>query len=132
MEELYYQHFQEDTQPTEGELLGLLAQFNRIIPTTFYIIDALDEAPISIQLTLIKKLSSLNIKLFITSRPLPSVEDSFADAKVVQIEAQDDDLDLHISEVLENSPDLQAIFKRSPPSLREEIVFSVKSKCDGM
>ncbi|KAH6909650.1 hypothetical protein BKA70DRAFT_1426069 [Coprinopsis sp. MPI-PUGE-AT-0042] len=70
-------HLREGTQPTEGELLLLLAEFVARRKATFYILDALDEAPVKIRLVLLQKLSSLGARLFITSRPLPTIEAKF-------------------------------------------------------
>jgi ankyrin repeat domain-containing protein 50 len=131
-EKAYDQHLREETQPTEGELLDLLAQFNRVIPVTFYAIEALNEAPTDIQLTLVERLSSLNVKLFITSQPLPGVEEAAVGAKIVQISAQDRDLELHITQMLKKGRDVPGIVERGGPELREEIAVSVKTKCDGM
>lgn len=131
-EEQYYLHLQDGTQPSEGELFDLLTQFSRMIPTTFYVIETLDAAPTDIQPTLVKKLSSLNIKLFITSRPLAENEEIFSGAEIVQIVAQDHDLDLLIAQKLKVGKDLPAILQRGGPSVRELIAESVKSKCQGV
>ncbi|KAH6909473.1 hypothetical protein BKA70DRAFT_1561718 [Coprinopsis sp. MPI-PUGE-AT-0042] len=131
-EEMYGQHLREDTEPNEAELLELLAQFSRIFPTNFYILEALDEAPPGIHLPLVKSLSSLNVKLFITSRPLPAVEASVGDAEIIPIVPQDHDLDLLVDKAIADCSDLQGILHRAGPYLKEDILTSVKSKCDGM
>lgn len=131
-EQLYDQHLQEDTEPTVAELLDLLAQFTRAIPLTFYVIEALNEAPNAIQLSLVKNLSSLNIKLFVTSQPLPEVEQSFPDAEMVQITAQDRDLDLLMEQEFQKRKYLPGVMERGGPTLRKDLMATVKSKCDGM
>ncbi|KAH6901147.1 ankyrin repeat-containing domain protein [Coprinopsis sp. MPI-PUGE-AT-0042] len=75
---LYNRHIREGTQPSESELLHLLRLFTVLIEATFYFLDALDEAPPGVQLDLLEKLSSLNVKLFITSRPSPHLGSSFS------------------------------------------------------
>lgn len=129
---VYAQHLREDTQPTEVELLQLLRQFTETMQATFYLLDAIDEAPPKLQLDLVRKLASLNSKLFITSRPLKDVESRFPTAHSFPIVAQDSDLNLHIAAEIERSPSLQSVLERAGPSLREEIVSSVKRKCGGM
>lgn len=131
-EETYARHVYEGTQPTEVELLQLLGRFSQGILATFYILDALDEAPDKVQLELIKQLASLNVRLFITSRPLKGIESCVPGAHSFPIAAQGHDLDLHINQEINKSPDLQNLLKKAGPSLREEIVASIKDKCDGM
>ncbi|KAH6902508.1 ankyrin repeat-containing domain protein [Coprinopsis sp. MPI-PUGE-AT-0042] len=132
VQETYAQHIQEGTQPTEAQLLGLLQELTKQLPATFYILDALDEAPIGIQLALVKKLSSLNCKMFITSRPLKAVEAHFPDAYTFPIIAQDEDIDLHIKQKIEDNVDLQGLLAAVDSSVQEEIVKTIKQKCGGM
>ncbi|KAH6904787.1 hypothetical protein BKA70DRAFT_519053 [Coprinopsis sp. MPI-PUGE-AT-0042] len=129
--EVYARHFREKTHPTKEELLGLLHQFTRAM-VTFYVLDALDEAPPEIQLEIIQRLTSLNVKLFITSRPLDNVEAAFPNVHRLPIVAQESDIDLHIDTEISRSPDLRAIIEQGGTSLRDEIHASIKAKCGGM
>ncbi|KAH6912020.1 hypothetical protein BKA70DRAFT_1559519 [Coprinopsis sp. MPI-PUGE-AT-0042] len=122
----------EGTQPMEGELLQLLGQFVAKRKATFYVLDALDEAPVRIRLALIQKLSSLGVRLFITSRPLPALEAKFPAAHTFPILAQEHDLDLHIAEKIEGSEDLQDLLDRGGPEFEEHLIKTVKAKCGGM
>ncbi|KAH6912028.1 hypothetical protein BKA70DRAFT_1098331, partial [Coprinopsis sp. MPI-PUGE-AT-0042] len=132
-EKAYAFHLREGTQPTEADLLQLLHQFTETFAATFYFLDALDEAPDWIQVDLVRKLASLNIRLFITSRwLLTAVEAQLPDTHRFHIVAQEDDLDLHIAQQIARSRELSDLLERDGLSLREEIVSSVKSKCDGM
>ncbi|KAH6909913.1 ankyrin repeat-containing domain protein, partial [Coprinopsis sp. MPI-PUGE-AT-0042] len=131
-EQAYAQHIREGTQPTEAELLQLLHQFTEATEATFYVLDALDEAPDWIQVDLVQKLASLNVRLFITSRPLKGVEARAPEAHGFPIVAQDGDLDLHIAREIARSRDLQDLLENTDLSLRDEIVSLVKSKCGGM
>jgi hypothetical protein len=128
---VYTRHIREKTYPSEDELLGLLRQFTDAM-VTFYYLDALDEAPTPIQIDIIEKLASLNVKLFITSRPLKNVEAAFLDVHRFLIVAQDQDIDLHIEKELSRSADLLAILKEGGSSLRDEVYTSIKAKCSGM
>jgi hypothetical protein len=131
-EEAYSRHVRENTQPTEDELLHLLYRFTGAKSVTFYILDALDEAPVRIQVDVVRKLASLNVRLFITSRPLKGVEARVPDAHGFQIVAREDDLDLHISKEISRSRDLQDLLDRADPSMRGEMVARIKKNCGGM
>ncbi|KAH6909818.1 hypothetical protein BKA70DRAFT_1425539 [Coprinopsis sp. MPI-PUGE-AT-0042] len=131
-EQAYARHLREKTQPSEVELLRPLHQFTEATASTFYILDALDESPDKLQLDLIKKLASLNVRLFITSRPLKAVEARVPGACSFPIVAQGQDLDLHIAQGIARSADLQDLLEKAAPSFREEMVSSIKQNCGGM
>jgi ankyrin repeat domain-containing protein 50 len=130
-ERAYARHVRK-TQPTETELLQLLRQFKGAFAATFYFLDALDEAPDRIQVDLVLKLSSLNVRLFITSRPLDAVQSRLPNAHGFLIIAQGADLDLHINQEIARSRDLSALLEKAGLSLREHIVSLIKAKCGGM
>ncbi|KAH6870869.1 hypothetical protein BKA70DRAFT_365526 [Coprinopsis sp. MPI-PUGE-AT-0042] len=131
-EKAYARHLGEGTQPTEAELLEVLHQFKKVNAATFYLLEALDEAPDRIQVDLVLKLASLNVRLFITSRPLEAVQARVPDAHCFPIIAQESDLDLHINQEISRSRDLANLLESADSSLRDEIVSLVKSKCGGM
>lgn len=131
-EKIYSRHLRENTQPTEAELLRLLQQFTKEKSATFYILDALDEAPDRLQVDILQKLASLNVRLFITSRPLKSVNFQVADAHSFAIVAQDSDLELHIAQEIARSRELADLLDKAGLVLRREIVSLIKSKCGGM
>ncbi|KAH6901135.1 ankyrin repeat-containing domain protein [Coprinopsis sp. MPI-PUGE-AT-0042] len=131
--EVYARHIHEKTQPSEKEILGLLKRFtSEVTTTTFYFLDALDEAPAEVQAELLESLMSLNIKLFITSRPLKLLEARFPDAHHFPIIAQDSDLEVHISKEMSRSMELQAILAIATPGLEGRITMTIKRKCSGM
>ena len=129
---MYTTHLLEKTQPSEDELLALLCKFARTMSVTFYILDAVDEAPAAIQLDLIQKLASLDVKLFITSRPLKALEAQFPEAYCFPIFAQNEDLDLHIADEISRSVDMTSMLKQADASFRDTVVTSIKEKCEGM
>ncbi|KAH6909736.1 hypothetical protein BKA70DRAFT_1148273, partial [Coprinopsis sp. MPI-PUGE-AT-0042] len=129
--EVYARHIREKTQPGEEELLVLLRQLTAAM-VTFYFLDALDEAPTAIQIEIIQRLTSLNVKLFITSRPLKNVEAAFPNIHRFPIVAQASDIDLHIDTEISRSADLRAIIEQGGTSLRDEVYASIKEKCGGM
>ncbi|KAH6909738.1 hypothetical protein BKA70DRAFT_1102131, partial [Coprinopsis sp. MPI-PUGE-AT-0042] len=129
--EVYASHIREKTHPSEEELLGLLRQFTSTM-ITFYFLDALDEAPTAIQIEIIQRLTSLNVKLFITSRPLKDVEAAFPNIHCFAIVAQPSDIDLFIAKEIPLSANLRAILEQGGRSLQDEIYASIKAKCGGM
>jgi hypothetical protein len=131
IEQVYERHLREKTDPTEGQLLALLRQLVGVMTCTFYILDALDEAPTRIQLAILKAVTSLDAKIFITSRPLKPLEPHFPQAYTFTIAAQDVDLDLHITKGIEKSVELQRLLQANP-LLRDEIFTTIKQNCGGM
>ncbi|KAH6906766.1 hypothetical protein BKA70DRAFT_1150947, partial [Coprinopsis sp. MPI-PUGE-AT-0042] len=131
VEETYARHLRERTDPTEPQLLALLHQLVKGMAVTFYILDALDEAPTKIQLVVVETLASLDVKLFITSRPLKTVEANFPEAHTFDIIAQDADLDLHIANGINKDAELRRLL-HADPSLRDEVVSTIKRNCGGM
>ncbi|KAH6911265.1 hypothetical protein BKA70DRAFT_1099898, partial [Coprinopsis sp. MPI-PUGE-AT-0042] len=126
-------HIREKTEPSEKEVLGLLKRFtSELTTTTFYFLDALDEAPANVQLDLLDRLTSLNVKLFITSRPLKPLQARFPEAHHFPIVAQESDLDVHIGREMLRSMDLQAIIATASPGLEGRITVAIKKKCSGM
>lgn len=129
---VYSLHLREGTLPPEPQLLGLLRHLNASMSITFYVLDALDEAPVRLQRAIVKALDSLSAKLFITSRPLEDLQSDFPHASTFRIAAHDRDIDLYIEEKVEGSVTLRNLLRRAGPSFREEIVAIIKSKCGGM
>jgi hypothetical protein len=131
--EVYGNHIREQTHPSTNEILGFLKRFTSELTTsTFYFLDALDEAPADVQVDLLESLMSLNVKLFITSRPLKDLEARFPDAHHFPIIAQDSDLEAHIGKELSRSTELQAILATATPGLDGRITMTVKRQCSGM
>ena len=130
-EKAYARHLKERTQPTEAELLQLLHRFTEVKKLTFYVLDALDEAPERLQVALIQRLVTIDVRLFITSRPLDAVETRFPDVGSFPIIAQDGDLDLHIAQEISRSLYLQGLLE-ADPCFRAEVISSVKKNSNGM
>ena len=131
-EQVYETHIREGTRPTEEELNELLRQFVQRKKATFYILEALDEAPDRIRLKLLQKLLLLGVRLFITSRPLPELQAMFTGAHTFTIRAQDKDLDLHIQEKISSSERLQRLLGRADPAFKDHLISTIKAKCGGM
>ncbi|KAH6884778.1 ankyrin repeat-containing domain protein [Coprinopsis sp. MPI-PUGE-AT-0042] len=131
--ELYDRHIRAKTEPSVKELVGLPKWFTlEVMRTTFYFPDALDEAPSDVQLDLRESLTSLNVKLFLTSRPMKPLEARFPEVRHFLIVAREGDLDVHIAEEMSRSMELQAIIATSSPGLGGRITLAIKVKCSGM
>ena len=130
--EVYARHIQEKTRPSEDELLNLLRRCAGMMLATFYFLDAIDEAPPGVQLRLLKKLSSLNVQLFITSRPMALLQAQFPNSHQYPIRAQDHDLDLHINKEISRSVVLRHILTTHGSELQDRVRAKIKEKCGGM
>ncbi|KAH6907860.1 hypothetical protein BKA70DRAFT_346519 [Coprinopsis sp. MPI-PUGE-AT-0042] len=130
--QVFARHIREKTLPSESELVQLLRRFNAVIAEMFYFLDALDEAPPDVQFDLLEKLSTLNVKIFITSRPLANLDACFPEAHRFSIRAQDHDLELHIAKEIARSPLLRSILNEGGPTLRDKITSTIQMKCGGM
>jgi hypothetical protein len=128
----YAQNLKEGSAPTVTQLLELLRELGGHMSCTFYVLDALDEAPTRIQLAVVKTLASLDVKIFITSRPLEAVQAKSPKACTITIAAQDADLDLHIARTIDESAALQSLLEQEGVSFHEEITSVIKQSCDGM
>ena len=130
--ELYAEHARLKTRPTEAELLSLLRRFRINFRSAYYFLEGLDEAPSGLQYSLVKTLSSLEAKLFITSRHLKVVQERFPDAHCFEIVPQDGDIEQYINKKIENTTNLHKILRCVSHVEREEIIKTIKDRCDGM
>ncbi|KAH6906618.1 hypothetical protein BKA70DRAFT_1189984 [Coprinopsis sp. MPI-PUGE-AT-0042] len=130
IEGLYVKHSQERTRPAQHDLVGMLAEFVKHGKSLFFVLDALDEMWAVDRPVLLRLLSSLDVKLFITSRPLETLQQQFPLAQVFNIAASTSDLDLHIKDFLRNSPDVMALLGGT--EFEERIVETIHRKSGGM
>ena len=129
--EVYAQHQREQTRPTKAELLELLRRFTEVKTVTFFVLEALDESPEKLRVDIVRTLESLNVKLFITSRPLKAIEERVENSRGFTIAAQNDDLDLHIAQEISQSENLVNLLG-ADPLFKEEVSSLVKERCGGM
>ena len=124
----------EGTQPSETQLLGLLRQFTDGMKTTFYILDALDEAPQTVRAAVVRALSGLNVKVFMTSRPLEPMDPVLLSAVTYRliIAAQDEDIERHIVGGINESPGLINLLQQEGQSFYQEILSTIKRRSGGM
>ncbi|KAH6903975.1 ankyrin repeat-containing domain protein [Coprinopsis sp. MPI-PUGE-AT-0042] len=111
VEGLYAKHQRERTRPSQQDLTGVLAVFIKCGKLLFFVLDALDEMRAEDRPVLVNLFVSLGVNLFITSRPLETLQRQFPQAQVFNIAASPSDLDLHIKHFLRHSPDLVALLE---------------------
>ncbi|KAH6892787.1 hypothetical protein BKA70DRAFT_1536466 [Coprinopsis sp. MPI-PUGE-AT-0042] len=130
IEALYARHQQERTKPSQQELKGVLEGFVVCGKTLFFVLDALDKMRVEDRPILLRLLASLDARIFITSRPLEPLQRQFADAQVFDIAASPSDLDLHIKNFLQHSPEVMALIEGT--DLEEQIAETIHRKSGGM
>jgi ankyrin repeat domain-containing protein 50 len=130
VEQCYARHTRERTRPSPQVLAGLLADFIKHGKTLFLVLDAFDELAADDRSILLDLLASLDVKLFITSRPLETLQQDFPQAEFVTLAAQPSDIDLHIKESLRRNPDLRALVEGC--DLENRIAETVQEKYGGM
>ncbi|KAH6903929.1 ankyrin repeat-containing domain protein [Coprinopsis sp. MPI-PUGE-AT-0042] len=130
VEGLYAKYRQEQAKPSQQDLMEVLARFIECGKTLFFLLDALDEMRSEDRATLVTLLVSLDARLFITSRPLESLQRQFPDAQFFNIAATPSDLDLHIKDFLRRSPDVLELLEGT--DLEGRIVETIHQKSGGM
>ncbi|KAH6915384.1 hypothetical protein BKA70DRAFT_575913 [Coprinopsis sp. MPI-PUGE-AT-0042] len=130
VEGLYLKHQQEGTRPSQQQLVGMLTEFIKQGKALVFVLDALDEMRAADRPVFVGLLVSLDAKLFITSRPLDTLQTQFPQAQIFDIAAGRSDIDLHIKDFLRHCPDLMVLLKGT--DLEEHIVDTVHQKSGGM
>ncbi|KAH6903931.1 hypothetical protein BKA70DRAFT_1154855 [Coprinopsis sp. MPI-PUGE-AT-0042] len=130
VEGLYTKHNQEGTKPSQGDLMSALAKFIQHGKSLYFVLDALDEMRVEDRPVLLKLLASLDAKLLITSRPLEILQRQYPQAQMFRIAASSSDLDLHIKDFLQRSPEVMELLEGT--DIEEQIVKAVHRKSGGM
>ena len=92
--------------------------------------DGLEETDTEKDYALLRILSALDVKLFVTSRPLAKLELKFSGAAFFRVAAQDQDIRLHANDKISRDPDLEDLLV--DPDVKEEVTRKIISKSDGM
>ncbi|KAH6906616.1 ankyrin repeat-containing domain protein [Coprinopsis sp. MPI-PUGE-AT-0042] len=129
-EPLYLQHQREGTRPSQSELVDLLWAFIHSGKTMFFILDALDELSSEDRRTLVELLASMDVKLFVTSRPLQALERHFPEAQFFDIAARPADIALLIKDSVRRNSELQELL--SLPGLEEHTAHAIQQAAGGM
>jgi hypothetical protein len=131
---LYDRHKDKRTKPSLDEILGVLQSVVAAYSRVFIIVDALDECQISDGCSQ-KFLSGLfnlctrcRANLFVTSRPLLSIEKEFEGNAILEIRASEEDVRRYLDGHMLRLPG----FVTRSPELQEEIKAAIVKAVDGM
>jgi hypothetical protein len=134
LKSLYDRHKDERTRPSLDEILGVLQSVAAIYLRVFIIVDALDECHISDgrRQRLLSGLFDLYVKrganLFVTSRPILSIEKEFETKIALEIRASEKD----VRRYLEGHMFRLSGFVLRSLELQEEIKTNIIKAIDGM
>lgn len=123
-----------EAEPRSDQVQEIFVQCKNTFTSIYIVIDALDEYSEDSHgwVPFIEALKSANLgaNLFVTARPLPNIEQGFADVLKVEIMAQEEDITAYISSELE-SPVLQKHILKDD-ELRNHIERQLLEKSQGM
>lgn len=114
----------------EKELQTIISQAIAFFNTRFFILDGLDETSAEKQYAVLRLLSALDVRLFVTSRPLAKLEPKFPGATFFRVTAQERDIRLHVNERISRHPDLGDLL--ADARFKEQVILTIISKSDGM
>ncbi|PMD16666.1 hypothetical protein NA56DRAFT_632935 [Hyaloscypha hepaticicola] len=129
---LYNQH--KDKQPSLDEKLKTLESVIATFSRVYIIIDALDECQLSggcrprFLSSILSLQARTGARLFITSRPIPDIKETFKNCLSLEILASDEDIQTYLSGHMSQLPK----FVSNKPKLQEEIVTEIVKAVKGM
>jgi ankyrin repeat domain-containing protein 50 len=130
VEAAYAAHKKGRDRLNEKELQTIMSQAIALFGTRFLILDGLDETSAEKQYALLRLLSPLDVKLFVTSRPLAKLEPKFTGATFFRVAAQERDIRLHVDDRISRHPDLEDLL--ADPDFKEQVILKIILKSDGM
>lgn len=128
---LWERHDIEGTKPSLDDLHIALAEVSKSFDHVFCVLDGLDEALDEVKQRLLGTLRSLNIRLFITSRPSDLLEAVIPVDDRIEVQAHQQDIAYLIEHSIELNPVFGALLK-THPSLKYEVVQTIQQKAGGM
>ncbi|QGA20934.1 hypothetical protein EYB26_008644 [Talaromyces marneffei] len=132
--ELYDHHKPKRTRPSSEEILGALNKVATSYSRTFVIVDALDECQVSnecrtrLVLEMLRFQRKTGANLFATSRFIHEIESSFHNSPILEIRANDEDVQKYLDDRLHNFRSLIS----KDLSLQGEIKSVIAKAVDGM
>lgn len=102
---LYDGHQRHSSRPSINEVVTTVRSVCDCYSNVFIIIDALDEYDNEQRKTLLTKLKSLrapNVKMMVTSRPIPIIREEFEDALHLNIRAHREDIELFVADQIQH------------------------------
>ncbi|KAH6902882.1 ankyrin repeat-containing domain protein [Coprinopsis sp. MPI-PUGE-AT-0042] len=130
VEPLYAQHDLEGTKPTQSELIDVIRGVCGCFRMAYFFIDGLDEALYDEQFDLLDTLKSVPANFFITSRPLVRLKDVLPNAEFFDIAAQNEDIELLVSQHIDRNPDLRLVL--AADEQRERVIKKICESSHGM
>ena len=132
---LYDTHVNKKTRPTPTELLGTLKTEIGAFSKAFIIVDALDECSEddNKRANLLDTLLSLpkNVKLLVTSRPLPTIQSDLEGIARLDIRADEKDVRMYVKGRIPREKRL-ARHVTNDPDLGETLVQTIVKSAKGM
>lgn len=134
LKDLFERHQKQRTKPQLNECLQALKSVVAMFSKVFIVLDALDECQeaggcregfIS---EVFKLQQNSRASLFATSRFVPAITDKFERAKILQIRAKKEDLQVYIHHFMERLPRIA----RQSSTLCEEVKEGILNAVDGM
>lgn len=128
-------HRRRRAKPSLDELVKLLKGILKRFPDACIILDGLDEMLVEVQRMIIKIFSSVEVRVLFTSRPMILMEERVKalmgdQAVFMNIAAQPEDLDLFITNAIDENPSLSKLLDIH--NLKDAVVASIKEKAGGM
>ncbi|TFK26017.1 ankyrin [Coprinopsis marcescibilis] len=129
---IYERCSNDGTSPSQEDLLEMLRAILSagIFSKSFYVVDGLDEASTNIQVELIDSLASLPVNVFITSRPLDSLQELFPAARVFHVVVRNEDIVRLIEQKLRCMHNVRKMLRDD--ALKSEVVSLIIEKSSGM
>ncbi|KAJ7500128.1 hypothetical protein FB451DRAFT_50793 [Mycena latifolia] len=129
----YDQHSEKGTKPSLEEIYQILRSAMTEWSKVYIVVDALDEYPEEERYILLGYLAVMGptVNLMLTSRPNISLHNSLANLQVIEIRANEVDIQSYLDEQIRISPRL-SLHVNARPVLRHEIVSGIIDKADGM
>ncbi|OBT72674.1 hypothetical protein VF21_08561 [Pseudogymnoascus sp. 05NY08] len=134
MKDLYERHKSKRTQPSFEEISKELQSIIASFPTTFIVIDGLDECQVSDggQTKFLSEIlylkANTRANLFVTSRFIPHIIKEFQGGASLEIRASDGDVRRYLNGQLPRLPS----FVRRNLNVQEEIMTEITKAVDGM
>ena len=143
LQEVYKQHYKNDCQPKYDELRNIFLTITQQLGHVFFVVDALDECTLEERKNLCEFFLSIintgtsqgTVKLFVTSRQEPDIEQAFRQKAIpiIKIEAAkvDKDIEIYVKAQVKLRLDNGSLHIRNIV-LADKIVSALTTKAGGM
>jgi ankyrin repeat domain-containing protein 50 len=133
VEPVYREHQHDKTQATQSQLVGLLRDISARFDVNFRALDGVDELTPEVRHKLLQALVGIGGNLFVSSRPLPELEDSLSEAAVVEVVAHDEDVALMVTHEIDQFPRFRDLLGlNAGPEKKERAIKMIQERSHGM